>query len=89
MKQLKSFIFVFIPAGILTLIIIALTFTPGGKFIAIKPGWILTAFSHKVLFPAFGNLLRLQNAFWYPAFTLIVFLVVNYFLRLLGFGYIF
>jgi len=89
LKQLKSFMLIFIPAGILTLTIIVLTFTPGGKFIDIKPGWILTAFSHKVLFPAFPNLLRLQNAFWYPAFTLIVFLVVNYFLRLLGFGYIF
>jgi|GEM_PF-4808301 hypothetical protein len=81
-RHFKKLIPIFITAGLLVGSVLFLSFQPSSPMLTIKPFWIISAFTDKIILPQLPQLFARSHRFWYlPVATLLI-IVFNYHLNL-------
>lgn len=83
-KHFKKLLSSLITTGTLVGLIILLTFKPPQAMLILKPLWLTTAFTDKIIAPFIPQLFARSHRFYYQPLVIGLILFLNYHLKLLG-----
>ena len=83
-KHIKKLLISLLTTGLLVISIILLTFEPARPILILKPLWLTTAFTDKVIVPLLPQLFARSHRFYYQPLVIGLILFLNYHFKLLG-----
>ncbi|MFC1627011.1 hypothetical protein ACFL18_00455 [Patescibacteria group bacterium] len=84
-KNFKKLQSVLISAGLTTLAILSLTLESAQSFLTLKPFWLISAFTDKIIVPYLPQIYARSDKLWYSLLVVILVLGLNFHFQLLGF----
>lgn len=83
-RHLKKLLPLFATSGLIVGLVIFLSFKPTESMLVLKPFWITTAFTDKIIVPLMPQLFTHSHQFWFTPLVVALIIFLNYHLRLLG-----